>query len=255
MASFWKRLFGFRKKGPAGPPPVPPTEQLAEAVLRLRNKLKRFLVTRSVESGVVAKHGEFTIRRNNSGLFRLDGPQVSVLINTAPFLQIKDGQLQGLIRMGEADLCRAIAVGKGAEEYFRHAEALDGSSAAALAQVLPAAVGRNEVLPALTELLQWTDFEIQQLVAISAPNTLAHVLVHAPSEVYDALVRNLSRRKQQLLASELETLGGVGARPELNPHSRLRPLTDFEPALLEFRRSMLELRANTRRARTRAALE
>lgn len=243
MASFWKRWFG-RSRGPLAPEeePAPASDRLHRSVLALREKLRTFLVTRSVPSGVLKEGKGWSISRTNVGLFRLDGEGVSVLINTEPFLVEKDGRLQGLVRMAEADLCRAIQDGRGPGDFFRMAEGLSQQSSEQLRARYPEAVAENDVLPPLGQLLGWSDFDVQQVTARVSPNTLAHVLLHSAPAVESLMMANISQRKMELLISELDALSRPGSRREMNPHTRLRGLTDFEPALREFRLAMLELR-------------
>ncbi len=241
MASFWKRWFGRARPAEAAPTVAPAAERLHEAIDAVRARLKQFLVTRSVTTGMLRQEKNWSVQRTNVGLFRLEAEGLSVLINTEPFLVEKDGKLQGLIRMGEADLCRAIASGRGPADFFRLAEGLSQQSSEQLRARYPEAVSENEVLPPLGQLLGWSDFDIQQLTGRVPPNTLAHVLVHSASAVESLLLGNLSARKMELLISELEALAQPGSRREMNPHTRLRGLTEFEPALREFRLVMREI--------------
>lgn len=252
MASFWKRWFG-RRRADAIPEesPAPAPERLRRSVLALREKLNQFLVTRSVPSGMIRQEKAWSISRTNVGLYRLEGEGVSVLINTEPFLVEKDGKLQGLLRMGEADLCRAIQNGRGPGDFLRLAEGLAQQSSEQLRARFPEAVSENEALPPLGQLLGWSDFDVQQVMARVPPNTLAHVFIHATPGIESLLLENISARKMELLISELEALSGAGARREMNPHTRLRTLTDFEPALREFRAAMLELTRERSHARAR----
>ena len=242
MAAFWKRWFGRASSGHTKEPsPAPAPERLHHSLLALREKLGQFLITRSVPSGILRQEKGWSISRTNVGLFRLDAEGLSVLINTEPFLVEKDGRLQGLVRMGEADLCRVIQNGRGPGDFFRMAEGLSQQSSEQLRARFPEAVAENEVLPPLGQLLGWSDFDVQQVTGRVSPNTLAHVLVHAAPAVETLLTANISTRKMELLISELEALSRPTARREMNPHTRLRGLTDFEPALREFRLAMREL--------------
>lgn len=253
--SLWSRLSrGFRRKPSAEPEPGPtPDDRLRVSLSRVREKLSRLLITRSRPQGEIKRTKRYALVKNNPGLFRLETENLSVLISTESFLYQKDGKVQGLLQMSELALCRALA-GESIEEFFRRAQPPGESSRALYTSLLGDRQADDyDRLPALGELVAWPPFDMDQMIAKSSLNTLAHALVHAPEDLERALVARFSRRLKLELADELERLALPGSAPELNPHSRVRSLSDFEPALIEFRRTMYSYRLRETARRERAA--
>ncbi len=252
--SFLRRLFGGRK--PAAPAAGGPDvdTRLGDLLRRLREKLRAFLITRQAEPGVLKETPHFRLSKTNDNLFRLEAEGVSVLVHTEPFLLKKDGKIQGLLRMSEVSLCRALAeAGPKAElgSFLEHAEPPGERSRGLFAELrkssyksspangAPGSGGTDlDVLPALSELLTWQPFDADQMIAQNDLNTLGHVLIHATPDLEVFLRNRLSARLKLMLVEELERIGSPGSRPELNPNSRNRGLLQFEEALLEFRRKM-----------------
>lgn len=284
--SFLRRLFGGRK--PAAPAPSGPDAdtRLGDLLRRLREKLHAFLVTRTAEPGVLKETPHFRLSKTNDNLFRLEAEGVSILVHTEPFLLKKDGKIQGLLRMSEISLCRALSGGGPKMDlgsFLEHADPPGERSRGLFAELRKSSyksaggAGQDarkssynsdgdldgadpDVLPALSELLTWRPFDADQMIAQNDLNTLGHVLIHATPELEVFLRNRLSRRLKLMLVEELERIGSPGSRPELNPNSRNRGLLHFEEALLEFRRKMhtyvlrergRELQRERRREKTR----
>lgn len=199
--------------------------------------MSRFLITRTLEKGAVRKAKGWSLVKNNESLFKLESDSVSVLISTAPFLTKKDGKVTGLLRMSESDLNKSLHDNGDLSLFFQRSEVVTGNSHN-LFMELSGFSGDLTQYPDLNEIQNWEPFDIYQMIAHHSPDTLAHVLIHAESEAVDALSSQLSAGLKRKLLFELEALTSAGSDPALNPHTRIRPLQDYEPALLEFRKNM-----------------
>lgn len=236
--SFFSRLFGRGPRWPVAAAQAPADERLRLALNRVRERLAKLLVTRSRSAGEIKRSPAYTLSKSNPGLYRLEGEGLNVLISTEPFLIEKDGRVQGLLHMSELALCRALE-GKEVAEFFRRAEH-PGEHSLNLHRRMSGEgpAGDPDRLPGLAELSAWPAVDLEQLIARVSPNILAHALAHAPAESEAALCARLSDRRKQQMIEELERLVSPGANRELNPHTRVRSLTEFEEALREFRRTM-----------------
>ncbi|MCB1316592.1 MAG: hypothetical protein KDK27_11590 [Leptospiraceae bacterium] len=218
--------------------------QLSELLRTLRSKLQKFLITRSA-NGVIKKSGAFTLTKTNPGLFRLDAENLSVLINTESFLvRGNDNRVQGLLRVSETALCRALQNGKNVREIVQATDAPERPASLEIYQELIEQPSDSSLdrLPGLHELLEWAVFDLDQMITRNSVNTLAHVLVHASPALEERLRSRLSVRLKATIYQELESLGSPGSNPELNPHSRRLGFLQFETALKEFRTQMLQYR-------------
>ncbi|MBX7057052.1 MAG: hypothetical protein K1X75_03225 [Leptospirales bacterium] len=251
--SFFSRLFQRRPRKDAPAPLAPADERLDLALRRVRERLARLLQTRSRASGEIKKTPQYTLTKSNPGLFRLEAEGLNLLINTEPFLLEKDGRVQGLLRMSELALCRALE-GKDLAEFFRRAER-PGEHSIALFRRLSGAgpAGDPDQLPALDEAAEWSGGDLDQLLMHISPNILAHGLAHAAPGAEAALRARLSDRRKQESIEELERLLSPGANRELNPHSRVRSLAEFEDALRDFRVAMRQVAEELQFRRRREA--
>lgn len=223
---------------------ISPDERVDKLLSDLRANLNQFLITRRVETGVIKKTSRWSLTKSHPGLFRLEAKGISLLINTAPFLMEKDGTIQGLLRMNEADICRAIHENEGAEAFVRRSEPLPGHNHFLRDKISdvdrePDREGESiELRQGIDDLCKWSKFDIDQMITKSSPNTLAHLLVHANPETVMIVKKHLSRRLKEIIILELEALHYSGLKPEINPHSRNRSLLDYEKALEEFQKIM-----------------
>lgn len=284
--SFWRRIFGggpFRRRKSAPDsdlaPQPGPDERLDQLLGELRRKLDAFLVVRSAPPGELPTAGSYTVTKTNDYLFRLELPakapgsaSVSILVNTQPYLTSQKNpegglKIQGLLRMSEVELCRGLQE-KNAGGFLGRAEPpaepslplfqalLSGANAqSAPDQRSPASPGGPsipEAPPQPSDLLRWSPFDADQMIAHNSPNVLAHVLVHATPELEAFLRGRFSRRLRLLLIDELERLAFPTSRPEMNPGSRNRGLLQYEDALLEFRQGMADYLLRLERERIRA---
>lgn len=263
--SVWSRLFGGNRRGRAAPADSSPgpDARLDQLLRELRAKLEKFLVIRSAPAGEIPTGGPYTLTKTNDSLFRLEipGGGLAVLINTRPFLTRQKGpdgslKVQGLLRMSETALCRALQE-KSVGAFLSRAEPPAESSLALFQSLVgtPASGGRPtyipEALPAMSSLLQWDLFDADQMIARNSPNVLAHALVHADADLEAFLRKRCSSRLRLLLIDELERLAFPASRPEMNPGSRNLGLLQYEEALLEFRRTMADYLLRQERVRLR----
>lgn len=241
MFRLLQKLFSRPKRG-GGQRPLPTaTERFDRALARCRDRLQKFLVTRSVETGTVKKTARWTMVKSNPGLYRLEGEQCSILINTEPFLVRREGKIQGLLRMSESELCRALEEEGGLDGFLRRSEPLPPHSRKLRDEIFSTGDTVSDGFddqPGLPDLREWSKFAIDRMITTHSVNTLALVLVSSDPQTESVIRQRLSNRLEETLIGELEALAGEGSRPELNPHSRVRPLFDFEEALTEFRRGM-----------------
>jgi len=212
-------------------------ERFESLVTQLHTKLGQFLVTRSAATGEIARTKEWTLSKTGAALFRLESDTLSLLINTEPFLTMRDGKLSGLLRMSEAALCRAIADKGGVSTFFRISEPLKKRYRDQIPESSRPGDAEN---PGIDDLLLWDEFDIYQMVARNAPNTLVHVLIHADPRTSMKISEQLSVRKKEMLLLEMESLLSGGTAPSMNPHSKNRSLVEYEDALIEFRFRMKE---------------
>ncbi|MCR9142962.1 MAG: hypothetical protein NXI24_11970 [bacterium] len=284
--SIWRRIFGGGRRRRTNPDSdgdsdLGPDERLDQLLRELRDKLEKFLVIRHAPPGELPTGGKFALIKTNDQLFRLEaaaktpgGASVSILINTQSYLtrqKAADGglKIQGLLHMSEVGLCRALQ-SQSLGDFLSRAEP-PGESSLPLFQALlsagsvsnaggtgPASDGDGlsvpEAPPQPSDLLRWSPFDADQMIARNTPNVLAHVLVHATPELEEFLRNRFSRRLRLLLIDELERLAFPASRPEMNPGSRNRGLLQFEEAILEFRRGMADYLLRLERDRIRADL-
>jgi hypothetical protein len=282
--SIWRRILGIGRSrrradsdADAGTAPGP-DERLDRLLQELRAKLEKFLVIRRAPPGELPTGGPYTLSKTNDNLFRLEsgartpgGASVSILINTRSYLTRQKGadgglKIQGLLRMSEVALCRALQE-KSPGAFLRQADPPGEASLPlfrALTEPLQARGGQPVegdpggdtfvpgVAPQPSDLLRWSPFDADQMIARNSPNVLAHVLVHATPELEQFLRLRFSRRLRLLLIDELERLAFPTSRPEMNPGSRNRGLLQFEEALMEFRYSMADYLLRLERDRLRA---
>jgi len=253
MFKFFKRFLTRKRRQPAETEVRSPDERLNEVLLRARERLDRFLVTRSRESGLIKKTDSWSLVKTSPGLFRLEAQGLSVLISTEPFLALKDGKLNGLLRMSEMELCRALKENGKPAGFFNRGDELPAASRAVLDGFLGSDQDERdpESLPELGDLLDWSLFDLDRMISLNSANTLALVLIRSEPDVENLLRGRLSSGMKRMLVQETEILLGAGSRPELNPHTRLRVLLDYEDALLEFRRTMLSYLTRERLRRER----
>ena len=256
LKKYLKRLFSSGEPIPETPEDRPGiTENLQAGLIKNREKLSKFLITEG--TGVIKKTKDWEVRKQAAGLFRIDTKEASILINTGGFLARKESKITGLLRMSETDLNRALHANEGLDGFFSRAEPLGASSLPLRDELLghldPADKKSESGVSAdrapdsgrgaardldkkqgPEDLLSWEKFDLDQVIAHSATNTLAHVLVRASRELEELLLSRLSRGKQAMLVDELNLLYSAASHPDLNPHSRTRSLLEFEDAVLEF---------------------
>ncbi len=252
LRDFFKTgLFSRKKRAPL-PDPKEQKKRLDEKIdgllRKCRKRLEELLITRKVERGSIKKTSTWELFRSNPGLYRIDAPGVSILLHTAPFLiegaAPKQGtkKVQGLLQIKEIELCKAALSSKSLADFLRHAEAPSVSMGQEIYDRLLSGSERQcetERLPSLSELLAWQPFDLDQMLARNTENTLAHVLIQADPKLELLLRSRLSFRLAQIVQEELEALlmEKTDGRFD-NPHSKQRPLQDFEAALREFQGSM-----------------
>jgi hypothetical protein len=223
-----------------------------ETLSRLRSRLDRFLVTRSVPAGEIKKTASWTLTKTNAGLFRFESPGASILISTEPFLAKKDGKLSGLLRMSEASLCRVLNEGGEFRDFLRLAEPLKQRYREL---VEPEERFEPSEFPGIDDLMDWESFDIYQMIARSTPNMLVHVLVHASPEASMRLREQLSIRKKEMLIEEMEALLSPGSQPLMNPHTHNLSLLEYEESLAGFRLIMKEYLIEKRGRQQRKMLQ
>ena len=233
-----KKILKFGKKKPEYIRTPEDVERDFNALLDgLKDKLQKFLITRSVASGEVKSGKDWKLIKNNNGLFRLESDLLSILINTESFLAPKDGKVTGLIRMSEASLCRVLADNGTAGDFFSLADPIRS----VYLKYLPGDVRRRDPeMPGIDDLSGWDFFDVYQMVARNSPDTLVHVLIHASPEAREKIKEQLSVRKKEMLISEMKSPMSGANHPSMNPHSRIRSLLEYEDALLIFRKKMHE---------------
>lgn len=237
-AWFKKKIWsGANNREESESPGLKPEEELLQWIARARTRLERFMITRSIKHGPVKKTREWTLHKTNDGLFRLDGDKYSILISTAPFLARKDGKISGLLRMSETSLCHLLHDQANLNGFLQHSDALDERYNDLVEELTGKELEEHE-LPALVEMVTWSDFDVQSVLAHNSLNVIAHVLISSSSSVQHKILGALSERMKRALILEMESLVSPGTDPALNPHSRNRSLQDFESAILEFRRTM-----------------
>ena len=206
-------------------------------VAALKEKLDKFLITRSISSGEVKSTKSWKLVKNNNGLFRLESDALSILINTESFLIPKDGRVTGLIRMSEAALCRVLMDKGPVGDFFSLAEPIR----AEYLKILPDGIRREEPeYPGIDDLVGWDIFDLYQMIARNRPDVLTHVLIHASNEVREKIKNQLSIRKKEMLILEMKSLLSGANHPSMNPYSRVKSLLEYEEALVGFRKKMQE---------------
>ncbi|MDH5654339.1 MAG: hypothetical protein OEZ34_00390 [Spirochaetia bacterium] len=207
---------------------------LDSLISSLKARLNQFLITRNAPPGEIKATKNWKLSKNSRGLFRLENDSISVLINTEPFLAVKNGKITGLIRMPEVSLCRLISDHTDVLDFFSMAEPLRSEYTSLLQDFT-----RTEPeFPGIDDLEHWEVFDLYQMIARNSPNTLVHVLLHASDQSRKKIQEQLSLRKKEILILEMKSLQSGGSAAGMNPHSRNRPLLEYEDALLEFRRKM-----------------
>lgn len=250
-----KKITSAKNRGKKPVSSLHTEEDLIQWIARARNRLERFLITRSVRQGQVKKTKEWTLNKTNDGLFRLEGERYSLLLSTAPFLAEKDGKISGLLRMNESTLCRLLHDSAGIAQFLEKSDPLD-TKYNDLAMALTGKELQEHELPVPMDMVTWSDFDVQSVLAHNSLNTIAHVMISSPPPVGHKILGVLSSRMKRSLILEMESLVSPGTDPALNPHSRNRALQDFESALLEFRRTMKEyLESETRKKELQEARE
>lgn len=231
-----------RKKAEVEDPLYDADAHFSQLLKNLRQRLTDLLVTRKHGNASIKKNRNWELFKTGKGLFRLDADGLSLMINTVPFLvQAADGKVQGLVRMGEVDLCDAIHESITVSDFVSRVEAPDDLQSQTLyTSMIDQTIVRNTPgrLPAINELLSWEVFDQDQMIVRNSINTLAHVLVHANPKLELLLRSRISSRLQIMLMDELESMANQHNRNLENPHTHQRPLRKFEPALKEFRQSM-----------------
>ena len=235
MFRFMRKLFRREREVRAEPEDPSVLEgKLDRELAALRERVDSFLVTRSVESGLVKKTEGYTLTKNHAGLYRLEAEGCSVLVATEPFLTLREKRVTGLLVMSETNLCRALEKGRLVGDFLPYSLPLHGKSREISRFLRKSGKGESDIEISLEDLSGWEPFDVQQVVARSGLNTLAHVLVHSPPDCERAIRRNISRGLKRMLLLELESL----AVSVSHPHSQVRALLDFEDALREFRSVM-----------------
>ncbi len=260
----WDKLKRAVSGGDSNAAPVTPEastdDRLSELLGQGRDKLRKFLLSRSKPSGELKKTKNWALSKTNQGLFRLEGSGFSLVIHTEPFLLKKDGRVTGILRMSEGDLNRAAHDGGTLQGFLSRAEPLPAHSRDLLSELLqggnvsPVTQEDGAIFddrPGLEDLRGWSDFDIYQVIIRVSANILAHALIHGSPETESKLRHNLSRRLKSTIVSELEALMSPGSRAELNPHSRAHSLTEFDGALSELRTAMRDHRRNQHRKELR----
>ncbi|MCB1174007.1 MAG: hypothetical protein KDK39_10590 [Leptospiraceae bacterium] len=261
----------FRRKRKTKPQAVSRSElegQLDQAIQANRTALARLLVTRKAARGSVKKTRQWELSKTNSSLFRIESDQISVLIATAPFLMdplaasLADAadnsgaedppgsrcertpkeRIQGLLFSSELNLNRALQSAHSLAEFLQWIDPpADANSLALFEQLGRSSKGPSNtrpLLPPLSGIRQWSGRDLDQMIAKNSINTLAHVLIHADSRSQLVLRDRFSRGLLRLMLEEQQSLSRSFALDWKNPHSRQRPLAEYEAALLEFRQRM-----------------
>lgn len=219
-------------------------------VLRgLRSELKALLVTRTAPAGEIRKAGDWKLTKTAVGLFRLDSPTSSVLLNTEPFLLRKDGKINGLVRIREADLCQALQQ-ESPEAILDYVESVPLHSRELMSELRGKPAAKERELDAA--LL--TDFDAGQLITRAGSELAGRALVAADAPLEKKIRKNLSVRLIDSIAEDLESL--LDRRKAFRSGDTAGDILDLEGALEKFKlvwsnylidKTMREARENARR--------
>lgn len=263
MVSIFKKLFGSRNanRKTVRLSDEQINDRLTELLEAAREKLRRFLLTRSVNKGSVKKTDQWSLSKNSEGLYRLESEHCSILINTEPFLIKKDGKITGLIRMSEIALNHALS--RGFPEFFKRAEYIpEQDLLKELLASIPDKKDQRKSVPeqefgsadhadrrySIEDFLSFDNATIYQCLIRFRPNEIAHILIHASPETEAKLRQNISRRAKETIIFELESLLSPGAHSDLNPRSKNYSLLEFDRFMIEFQRVLKENRLPVRRS-------
>ncbi len=239
MLSIFSGLFGIfqrKKRTPSASVKEKEDSDLDSLLKKAGDRLRKFRITRSAESGIIKKTKDWSFSRSGEGLYKLEGEGFSVLIYTEGFLTKKSGKLTGLVHISESELCRALHAGESAVSLLGHADSLTEKSRNLLMEHFSLKAEDSVHPPAIDDIAHWDDFDVYQTLIRVHPNTVAHVLLHA-GEAASAKIRSqMSSRYHDTIVLELQSLLSAGA--DINPHSKIRSLTDSDAALEEFRKQM-----------------
>ncbi len=221
-----------------------------DMVLRsLRSELKGLLVTRTAPAGEIKKSGDWKLTKTAVGLFRLDSPNSSVLLNTEAFLLRKDGKINGLVRIREADLCQALQEGS-PQKILDYVESVPGHSRELMSELRGKGATQDRALDA--DLL--TDFDAGQLITKAGSMLIGRALVPAEGPLEKKIRKNLSVRLIDSIADDLESL--LDRRKASRSGDTAGEILELESALEQFRavwssylidKTMREMRENARR--------
>ncbi len=249
ITSFFSKIFRSKSRRRTGAQESAPDITIAveNKIKEGRIRLNRFLLTSRSDSGLVKKTKEWSLSKTNDGLFRLDGSNYSLLINTAPFLLKKDQKLTGLIRMSEAKLNRLLHQESDLVGFLESGEPFAEKYLPLVDEILASHKSAWRSDPPLAEIIEWNDFDIQRVLSGCSINTVALVLVAGGDDVSSRIRRVVSKRYMQSLLIELDSILSPGIDPELNPHSKNRPLQQFDGAIAELRNKMGRYLADEKR--------
>lgn len=209
---------------------------LDSLISKTKVRLEKFLITRSASSGLIKKTKEWSFSRSGEGLYKLEGESFSVLIYTEGFLTEKAGKLTGLVHIPESDLCKALHANESAAALLSRADSLTEKSREVLARHFNIRSEESVHPPSIDDIADWDDFDVYQTLIRVSPNTVAHVLLHASPESSAKIRSQMSERYKDSIILELQTLLSGGS--DINPHSKIRSLTESDAALEEFRKQM-----------------
>ena len=203
-----------------------------------------------MESGTVREEKGWKLSRTAPGLFRLDAPDLSVLIQTAPFLLKKGGKIQGVIQLSEGSLCRMIHRGATPVDLIVSSENLDPAFMEEF-QLKGKSLEEKDVLPSTESIREFSPFDLHSVLAKSGSHIIAHILLNASRDAAVKILGSLSRRAMESVLLDLKGLIDTSGSRELFPQSRIFPLQETDGALLRFREILRDHRVQQERKRKR----
>lgn len=208
----------------------------------LKEKLTNFLVTYSVNSGMVIETNNYKLMKNASNLYKLEGTEksgrtYSIIISTNDIITDKKGNLTGLIRVSEAELNRALQY-----NYTSLGKFIENFPRLNLNEKSHQALYKEKNTSDWKEILQWSRFWQEQLILKLSPNVLAILLVILDMDFYDFFEKVATDKQKKILVDELFFLNQQVKSDEGNPYTKNLGLIHFESAEDEFKQIYLQIK-------------
>ncbi|WCL47881.1 hypothetical protein [Leptospira sp. GIMC2001] len=235
--SLFQRIFSVfgRDKHKAEPEEekfIETADTMAIEIEKARKKFANFYLTRKLKNGEEIKRKDYTIKKTNDKIYRLEGKDYQVVVITGNSLTTKDHKTTGVLHVSESILNRAIQ--------------REHSDLNSFLQLWDKEIDFTDIdmdsnfesknirdKKDWSRILTWDTIWKQQLILHLRHDTLALLIISLGLEFEKFYLANATIKQKKIVHDEIFYLNQGKNSDDWNPHSRNKTLTEPDLAIAE----------------------